>query len=623
MKDSTFKAKFAYWFDNVMARGVISLIGLLGLTSLLFIGIVAAVVSTFKLYPPSGPLNFLEVYWAALLRTLDPGTMGQDDGFGFRFAMLVVTLSGVILVASLIGVISTAFNSRVEQLRKGRSTVLESDHTLILGWNSKVFSIIHEVAIANESRNRPTIVILAPRDKVAMEDEIHSRLRHHGKTRIIVRSGDPMSLMDLQIASPQTARSIVILSNDGDEDADSVTIKTCLALVNGPNRRDSQYRIVGEIRSETNLEAAKLVGKNEAVWVLGEDLISRLIVQTCRQSGLSAVFTELLDFEGAEMYTTIQPELVGLTYGQASLRFEQGCLMGVLENENVVLNPHPRTVLSSNHQLIVVAEDDSSIKVGKEQVILGELIRPVVRPSRVAESTLILGCNASLQDILGEMANYMQPGSRVQIVADLPCTLKLPVDGLDIAYREEDPTNRKVLEGLEVSSFDHIVVLADRARHTTQRGDARTLLSLLHLREMARMEGSRLNIVSEMLDDRNRELASTTDADDFIISDKLVSLMIAQLEENPDLSVVFEKLLSAEGSEIRLHPVEWYVEVGKPVNFNTVIAAASQHGDSAIGFALESQRSTDSRLFGVTLNPDRGAAIVFESGDRLVVLTND
>ncbi len=623
MKKGTFKANLAYKFDNLMAKGVISLIGLLGLASLLFIGLVAAVVSIFKLYPPSGPLNFLEVYWAALLRTLDPGTMGQDDGFGFRFAMLVVTLSGVILVASLIGVISTAFNSRIERLRKGRSRVLESDHTLILGWNSKVFSIIHEVAIANESRTRPTIVVLAPRDKVDMEDEIHSRLRHHGRTRIIVRSGDPMSLVDLQIASPQTARSIVILSNDGDDDADSVSIKTCLAVVNGPARKGAPYRIVGEIRDESNLEAAKLVGRSEAVWVLGEDLISRLIVQTCRQSGLSAVFTELLDFEGAEMYTTIQPSLAGLTYGQASLRFDQGCLMGVISGDEVLLNPDPELVLAPNPKLIVVSEDDSSIKIGEAQPVRASQIRPVSRPSRVPESTLILGCNSNLQDILLEMASYMQPGSKVHIVADVPCALNLDIHGLEIEYSEKDPTSRKVLESLKVSAFDHIVVLADRNRYTSQRGDARTLLSLLHLREMAKIDGSRLNIVSEMLDDRNRELASTTDADDFIISDKLVSLMIAQLEENPDLSAVFEKLLSADGSEIRLHPVEWYVEIGTPVNFSTVVAAASQHGDSAIGFAIASNRTTDSRLFGIQLNPDRGMDFVFTTGDRLVVLTND
>ena len=70
-------------------------------------------VLVFRLYPQPGgqpqELGFGETLWSSLLRTLDPGTMGGDEGSGFRVAMLVVTIGGVILVASLISVISNAF----------------------------------------------------------------------------------------------------------------------------------------------------------------------------------------------------------------------------------------------------------------------------------------------------------------------------------------------------------------------------------------------------------------------------------------------------------------------------------------------------------------------------------
>lgn len=89
------KFKFHYWFDNLMSKGLIALIGLLTLASIIFVSVVSLVVVAFKLFPPGRNLSFLEVMWGGLLRTLDPGTMGQDDGIGFRFAMLVVTLSGV------------------------------------------------------------------------------------------------------------------------------------------------------------------------------------------------------------------------------------------------------------------------------------------------------------------------------------------------------------------------------------------------------------------------------------------------------------------------------------------------------------------------------------------------
>ena len=48
--------------------------------------------------------------------------------------------------------------------------------------------------------------------------------------------------------------------------------------------------------------------------------------------------------------------------------------------------------------------------------------------------------------------------------------------------------------------------------------DAKTLVTLLHLRDMAQKDETPFSIVSEMLDLRNRELAEATQVDDFIVS---------------------------------------------------------------------------------------------------------
>ena len=68
-----------------------------------------------------------------------------------------------------------------------------------------------------------------------------------------------------------------------------------------------------------------------------------------------------------------------------------------------------------------------------------------------------------------------------------------------------------------------------------QEADSRTLITLLHLREIASQNSQSFSIVSEMLDDRNRRPAEITRADDFIVSDQLVSLLMAQISENKEL----------------------------------------------------------------------------------------
>jgi hypothetical protein len=175
--------RLKYSFDTLMSRGLAALIGLLGVVTLIFITVISLIVVVFGLFPADGDLSFSETFWATMLRTLDPGTMGGDTGPGYRIAMLVVTLTGLVLVASLIGIVSNAFNDKVEQLRKGRSNVLERDHTLILGWNRKIHQVVGELIIANESRKRATIVVMANRDKVEMEDELKAQLTSHRAQR--------------------------------------------------------------------------------------------------------------------------------------------------------------------------------------------------------------------------------------------------------------------------------------------------------------------------------------------------------------------------------------------------------------------------------------------------------
>jgi voltage-gated potassium channel Kch len=612
-----------YWFDGVMARGTIALMGLLALASVAFIGLVAVVVVLFQWFPEADgkpePQGFWDVLWGNLMRTLDSGTMGGDAGWGYRAAMLVVTIGGVIIVASLIGIISSAFDSKVEDLRKGRSRVLEQDHTLILGWSSKVFAIVAEICVANESRRKPAIVILADRDKVAMEDELRTQIPNPGKTRIIVRSGDPMNLADLEVSNPHNARSIVLLAPEDNPDPDSVVIKTALALTNNPHRKPTEYHIVGEIQDPSNLEAARLVGRDEAHWVLANETISRITVQSCRQSGLSVVYTELLDFDGDEIYFTAQPALVGKTYRDAQFAFADSAVIGISSGGAVQLNPSPGTAITDGDQLIVIAEDDSTIKLAEPGVVDESAISTVSPLESKPERTLVLGYNSGLRTILRELNEYVAPGSIVTVVADVEAPPLAEYPNAEVTFRRGDTTSRAVLESLAVGEYDHVIVLA-YMNLGAQRADAKTLITLLHLREMADRAGIDLNVVSEMLDDANRELAEVTRADDFIVSDKLSSLMLSQISENRQLTQVFNILFSSTGSEVYLRPAEHYLLAGVTVDFYTVLEAARRRNETAIGYRIAADSHNSERGYGVNVNPRKSEQLTLMPGDQIIVL---
>ena len=626
MKKPTFGERLRYAFDNTLSRGTIALIGWLAVVSLALILAIALIVRLTRLAPDVG---FAQLVWMALMRTLDAGTMGGDQGsWPYLFAMLGVTLGGIFVISTLISILTTGLESRIENLRKGRSRVIESGHTVILGWSDQVYPIISELAIANASQRRSCIVILGDKDKIEMEDEIRTRLGSTGRTRVVCRSGSPMDMADLQIASLPTAKSIIIVPPTGDY-PDAQVIKTLAAITNSAEPRPERYHIVAAVRDPRAVPVAHMVAGDQVEIVLTTDLIARIMAQTCRQSGLSTVYTELLDFSGNEFYFHEEPGLVGKTFGEAMFAYEDSLVLGICPAGGAAqLNPAMETRIAAGDRLIVIAEDDSTIHLSgaANPRIQEDAIQPDRLKQQAPERTLILGWNKRAPAILAELDGYVTPGSSITVVADYPqdeLALGDRIQSLKnqtYEYLEGDTIDRRVLDSLHIETYDHVFILCYSDTMDMQQADARTFLTLLHLRDIADRLGHPFSITSEMLDVRNRDLADVAQADDFIVSDKLVSLLLAQVSENKAVNAVFADLFDPEGVEIYLKPAADYVALGVGMNFYTVIEAARRHGEVALGYRLEAWSDDKARAYGVVLSPKKSEIITFAQEDRVVVL---
>lgn len=629
MLPTNWKEQLRYRFDNVFAKGTGALIALLAMASLAIIVVVAFIVKLFNLAPDEIPLP--KLMWMGLMRTLDSGTMGGDEGsWPFLFAMLTVTIGGIFVVSTLIGVLSAGIEERLDALRRGRSRIVESGHTVILGWSPAVITLISELIEANASQRDACIVIMGDKDTVEMQEEIADKIGDLKTTRVVCRTGNAIESTDLQLVSLQTANSIIVVRPDG-EDPDSQVIKVLLAITKSPTRRPEPYHIVAEIYNPENFDVAKMVGGDEVELIAVGDLVARIMAQTCRQSGLSIVYTELLDFGGDEIYFKAEPALVGHTIVDAMNSFQTATVMGIRDGHGTSkLNPPLDSVIGPDDQLIFVAADDSRIHYhGRDEVAVDEsLIVTGTVTVAPPEHTLILGWNWRTTAVIRELDNYVAAGSEVTIVAS-----DVVSDAADVAqamtlqnqvlhFHTADTTKRKVLEGLDLASYRHIIVMSYSDALETQLADARTLVTLLHLRDIANRRGLRFSIVSEMLDVRNRNLAEITQADDFIVSDRLISLMMAQVATNKALNAVFADLFDTDGAEIYLKPMSDYVQTGVAVDFYTVLESARRRNETAIGYRLEVNSNNKDMQYGVVINPNKTNTVTFDATDMVIVLAS-
>lgn len=658
MRQFTLAQRLRYKFDNTMSKGPIALIGWLAALSALLIlstSLFVWLLAPLKEAPlPEGPGSaeapgvaapggahahaepsryaMSELLWMSLLRTLDPGTMGPDSGSAlFLGAMLTVTLGGIFIVSTLIGVLTAGVGAKVEQLRKGRSLVVETNHTVILGWSEQVFTIVSELVMANQNQKHGCVVIMSETDKVEMEDLLRQRVPSTANTRVVCRKGNPIDITDLDILNLPGSKSIIVLSPETD-DPDPQVIKTILAITNNPSRRKAPYHIVAEIHDSRNMAAARLVGGTEVQFIETSEVISRVLAQTSRQSGLSIVYTELLDFGGDELYFQEEPGLVGRTFAEALVMYEDSCVIGLqFADGRLSMNPAMGTLIAKGDKVIAISEDDDTVRLsGKGHIPIDASAFQEAPPSlQQPERALVLGWNRCAPIIINELDHYVAPGSEVHVVADTPEPGKAVAERCAnlkrqrVSFEMGDTTDRPTLDRIRPQTFDHVIVLCYSDTLDAQRADARTLVTLLHLRDIQTRTKTGFSIVSEMLDVRNRRLAQVTQADDFIVSERLISLLMTQVSENRFLYGVFDDIFHPEGCEIFVKPAGDYVKLGVPVNFYTVVAAARRRNHVAIGYRIAAESQDPEKGFGVRVNPDKSPTLTFLEGDQVIVVSEE
>ena len=616
MKQVPFKERVSYKFDSLMAKGTMPLVGLLFSLTLIVVVIVAIIA---KVTTPDLTGTIGNSLWQSLMRVLDAGNVAGDFDNGsviYLILMLIATVCGLFVTSILIGIINAAFESKLADLRKGNSRVLESNHTLILGYDEHLFSILSELIIANENEKKPRIVILSEKDKEELENEIASKIPDCKNTKIICRCGDTSQFTDLYNVSIEDCSQVIVLAED-----DFVVMKTVLAattLLDQSNVPESTY-ITAVVKEEESLEAIKIAGGSRLELLFFKKTISRIFAQTCRQNGLSQVYQELFDFDGDEIYLENVFSLVGKTFQIATLSYHKACVIGIQRNGEILIDPPMETILLQDDKIIVIAADDGMAvpdDVGKyDQSAFSVQSVSTIEPD---QKMLILGFNELSTDIINEVLKYSSDTFEITVASPYE-ELAIELESCSHNKQKINTENvnifaRSVLNELLKPNYDFIIVLSDMTNVASE--DAYTLMLLLQMKNILNNHNHNPIIVSEMQDNSNQKLAQCSNVNDFVIGSNLVSLMMTQVSKNRSLNSVFDILLTDEGSEIYMKPAKWFVKIGVPMDFYTVTQAVNVKNQLFLGY---NQASTN-KIF---VNPAKTEKITFQDGDKIIVIADD
>jgi Trk K+ transport system NAD-binding subunit len=565
-----------------------------------------------------GPDNLFSSFWAVLGKGGFP-----SNGWEGRSFSILITIASLVTGGAMFAFITATTSKKLTDLKRGKGPVVESGHVMILGWGPQVYSILQQLDVANQ--NSPgTAVILSSTPQETMVDEIRNRVGKLKHTKIITRSVEPSNPKILADMSVARAKSVIVLGNKGTPGSITGVLSALSNLA-----VDSTTTVIADVNDTAAANALMQSTQGRVVTVESQELIAQVTAHACRQPGLAAIYLDLLDFEGNEMYYEPAAEAAGHMFGEALLAYPNASLIGIRRPDGAIwLYPPMNTVINADDYVIAIAQDDDQIiwnKTRPELDSFGAQTALFAAPRTPPSQTLVIGWNSMAKKVLREIGDYATPGSAALVMAQAARVTSdelkdLSTQNMQVITRAYDGSFQELAAALPGSNFDQVIIFGYRGKTQPADADAQTLLSLLAvntLKQWGAFGYGRARIIAEILDSNNVELARVVAVEDLVVSDRLASLMMTQLSQSPHLSPIFQQLFGPGGVYLSAKPINYYVPSGE-ISYAQLVAAGRARGEVIIGY--RDNEAGTGLTAGIHLNPSKDSTFIAKPSDQAIVI---
>ena len=595
--------RIRYRFDLLLSQGSASTIGWVVALAVMLTLIGGLAYWVVDLGGP-GPI---EAFWQSFLTVMGRGGV-DDKGWVRRLTSFALVFASIFVTGSLIAMLVTAVNKRLDTLRRGLGRVHERNHAVILGGSPRLVPVIDQLLAGDPEAKGVSVVVLADRDKQEMEDEFLATHSGKDRKRVLFRSGDPSKHSDLEMVAVDRAGAVIILSEGSAVDAIAVQRALIAHASTSKHVDTSASERINVVAEMTNPRVARSLSSstsNHVVTVTVNSVVADMLAQAIRAPGLAEVFNQLLSFDGSELYVCKPGAATGLRFADAACGADGIVVLGIIaENATISLVPDPTRLIKPDDSLVVLAE--RRLEEMPPFKPLDPLEKPVAFRSAQAgpRSVVMIGWSRVGALTLDRLAKYLPAGSRVDILADLT----LPPDGtppwtwsVDGSFVPTKHEPEKILEEIKRLEADTVAVLGYSDGMSETEADALTLLTRLTLER----NSTRIPIVTHLFDSRLRSLAPPGNDHDLVVTDELASRMLVHASRHKSMGVVYADLFDPDGPIVDVIPAP---PIG--TKYGAAAAGVLAAGMVPIGMIVNGE---------VSLTPSRDERVKRED-DRIVVV---
>lgn len=550
-----------------------------GTTVLIFAGSVILTVS--GIHATRDHLGFFDSVWEILQRAIDPGQLAGEDEWSSRIVLLAVTIFGLLLVSTLISIINSSLERRIENVRRGRRPIHLQNHIVLVGWNDAASKLLEELAIARIEGVEVSVVIFTEEDPIDLlnyvvehiqrQEEIDqtSDTARNVSSWVTVRRARGDKTNDLlELGRIDEARALICLLTDHNDHRNTRVVLATLAALQLPSARirqlDNPLEVV--VQFDSVEIASRFTGRIEKVVSARRETFGGLInlqsvtpdlvrnkieVNVVRSRGLSAVYKDLLDLAGDEIYLVKCPN-PNILFG--SLQAQGRCIpLGLADHNGVDLWPEWNEPVGER-SIVVLGKDMKSVRNyifnGNFTNEIPNTVRIGREPSTVPEHYLFVGQNFWLPSLIRELTAVvpnLSTGTLLvesgQIPEHLPYFAGNPMSVVTRSSERDQLDDQSF-----ISRFDHVIVMADY-NADVEESDARALTDVLACRVHLETRGESeqpMTVVAELRKRASKHIAAIRMADDLLVSDSLTACAMAQFALYPENGNVLRHLLGTE-----------------------------------------------------------------------------
>ena len=288
----------------------LSFIGVTTISTLIFVLQELGVLSENNFYTETLWQGFRLFFVTEAFFSLDDKNTFLDYFFKFN-----ITIFGILIFSSIIGIITNLISNRIEELRTGKTKIEEENHIIFFNFSRRLIPLLTELCKAYENEKQSFVVVSNEEPLVVME-KIKNVIKIPKNITILARKGYAWQKSLLDKINLEKAKQVIILKPDINElfktemDCDAEVGKSMSYIIGSKEYNNNPCKIFSEFHNQRignsyltftfDIYAEK--GHSAPEIVSSEELKSDILSQCINTPDLTEIYDNLFGYEGSEIY---------------------------------------------------------------------------------------------------------------------------------------------------------------------------------------------------------------------------------------------------------------------------------------------------------------------------------